>query len=189
MKYTIWFGISGSAKGLQHSVLPVVFACSFQINSPSLLKCVQTFFRICTTKWIEDYDVAVCARTLWENTVKLIKQWLSLPVNKRPKDNKSNEILVKHHLDVTVTVKLHFFKFIASLFQEVLVSFQSDKPLIPFLSNSLENIIKTIMKMFVLPDVIQRANTPYKLIKLDLTKANTCLPPELIKLVQQPMKI
>ena len=36
--------------------------------------------------------------------------------------------------------------------------------------------------MFVLPDVIEKANTSYKLIKLDLTKEDTCLPPELIKL-------
>ena len=36
--------------------------------------------------------------------------------------------------------------------------------------------------MFVLPVVIEKANTPYKLIKLDLTKADACLPLELIKL-------
>ena len=87
----------------------------------------------CATRWIEDYDVVVLALTLWENIVKLIKLWLSLPVSKRPKDNKLCETLVKHNLDVTVTAKLHFFKFIASLFQEFIVSFQSDKPLIPFL--------------------------------------------------------
>ena len=79
-------------------------------------------------RWIEDYDVAVCALTLWENIVKLMKHWLSLPVSKRPKDNKLYETLAKHYLDVTVTAKLHFIKFIASLFQEFLVSFQSDKP-------------------------------------------------------------
>ena len=57
-----------------------------------------------------------------------MKHWLSLPVSKRPKDNKLYETLVKHYLDVSVTAKLHFIKFIASLFQEFLVSFQSDKP-------------------------------------------------------------
>ena len=36
--------------------------------------------------------------------------------------------------------------------------------------------------MFVLSDVIENANTPYKLIKLDSTKADTCLPPEPLKL-------
>ena len=35
--------------------------------------------------------------------------------------------------------------------------------------------------MFVLPDVIDKANTLYKLIEFDLTKAETCLPPKLIK--------
>ena len=105
-----------------------------------------------------------------------------MPVSKRPKDNrKSYETLVKYHLDVTVTAKVHFFKFIAFLFQEFLVSFQSDKPLISFLSSSLENVIK-IMKMFVLPVVIEKPNPPYKLIKLDLTKADTYLPLKLIKL-------
>ena len=105
-----------------------------------------------------------------------------MPVSKKPKDNKSYETLVKHYVDVTATVRLHFFKFVPSLCRALLVSFQSDKPLIPFLSSSLENFIKRIMKMFVLPDVIEKANTSYKLIKLDLTKEDTCLPPELIKL-------
>ena len=105
-----------------------------------------------------------------------------MPVSKRPKDKKSYEILVKRHLYLTVTAKLHFFKFIASLFQEILVSFQSDQPLIPFLPSSLENVIKRIMKIFTLPDVIEKANTLYKLIKLDLTKADTCLLPKFIKL-------
>ena len=91
-------------------------------------------------------------------------------------------MLIKHHLDITVTAKLHFFKFIASLFQEFLVSFQSDKPWIAFLSSSLENVIKRIMKVLVLSDIIEKASTQYKLIKLDLTKKDTCLPPELIKL-------
>ena len=54
-------------------------------------------------------------------------------------------------LDLTVTAKLHFFKCIAHLFHEFLVSFQSYKPVIPFLSSLLENAIKTIMKMFVFP--------------------------------------
>ena len=36
--------------------------------------------------------------------------------------------------------------------------------------------------MFVLPDITEKANTPYKLIKLDLIKTDTCLPPEIIKL-------
>ena len=141
MKRNIWFDISGSVKVLQQSALLVFFSFSLQINSPSLLKYVQTFFRSCATRGIEGYDVAVCALTLWENIVKFIKHRLSLLVSKRPKGNKSYETLVKHQLDVTVTAKLHFFKFIASLFQEFLVSFQSDKPLIPFLSSSLENFI------------------------------------------------
>ena len=37
------------------------------------------------------------------------------------------------------------------------------------------------MKMFVLPDVRDKANTLYKLIKFDLTKAETCLLPKLTK--------
>ena len=110
-----------------------------------------------------------------------MKHWLSLPVSKRPKDNKLYETLVKHYLDVTVTAKLHFIKFIASLFQEFLVSFQSDKPLVPLLSSLFENVIKGIIKIFVLPDVIEKANTPYKLIQLDLRKVDTYLTPELIK--------
>ena len=167
---------------MQRSAVLVGFGFSLQINPPSLLKFIRTIFRFCATRWIEDYDVAVRGLTLWQNIVKLIKHWLSVPVSKRQKHNKSYEMLVKHHLDVTVTAKLHFFKFIASLFQKFLVLFNFDKPLIPFMSASLENVIKRIIKMFILLGVIGKANTSYKLINVDLTKADTCVPPELTML-------
>ena len=54
--------------------------------------------------------------------------------------------------------------------------------LIPFMSASLKNVIKRIIKMFILLGVIEKANTSNKLINVDLAKADTCLPPELTML-------
>lgn len=136
--------------------------------------------RFCATRWVEDEVVADRAIKIWENVIKLVKHWLHLPKSKRPKDNKSYDTLVKYHLDETMLAKFHFFKHIASLLQEFLVSFQTDKPMVPFLATSLENVLRKLMKKFVSPHILEEENTPYKLVKLDLSKKDVCLPAQLV---------
>ena len=84
---------------------------------------------------MEDQDVADRTVSVWESIVKLIKYWLSLSQSKRSRDDKSYDTLVKSHTDMLMTAKFHFFKQVASIFQ-------TDKPIVPFLSISLEKVFR-----------------------------------------------
>ena len=42
--------------------------------------------------------------------------------------------------------------------------------MLPFLSEAVEKIMRRLMNMFVKEEVLEEANTAYKLIKLDVSK-------------------
>ena len=71
--------------------------------------------KFCITRWIEDDVVAQRALKVWDSVVLTVKYWGGLCVSKRPKNNKSYDSLVKHHLDLLIPAKLHFFVFIAGI--------------------------------------------------------------------------
>jgi len=118
---------------------------------------------------------------LWPNIVKLVKYWQGLAKSYRPK-NGSYETLVKHHLDKYVPLKMQFFQDIASTLRSFLVVFQTDKPMVPFLEKSLVGVLQSLMRTIIKPEVLEKANTSLKLVKLDVTKSENTLPAELIKL-------
>lgn len=118
---------------------------------------------------------------LWPNIVKIIKYWEGLCKSKTPQ-NKSYENLTKHYLDKLFPLKLQFFKDIAGQLKGFLKAMQIDQPMVPFLDESLSDIVLTLMRIIVKPAVLTETNTNYKLIKIDLSNANNLCPCELIKL-------
>ena len=133
-------------------------------------------FRFCSTRWFEEESVASRAIEIWESIFKVIKYQQVLSASKRPKQNKSYETLVKHYLDRVMLAKFHFFKFVASIFKNYLTSFQTDNPMLPFLSEAVEKIMRRLMNMFV-KEVLEEANTAYNLIKLDVSKKKKTFQP------------
>ena len=59
---------------------------------------------------------------------------------------------------------------------EFLTQFQTDNPVMPFLSVLLESIIRRHMEFFILADVIKAATTGYELVKLGIFDKNIRLP-------------
>ena len=123
----------------------------------------------CKTRWVEDKIVASRVIQIWPDISKVIRHWLSLAKSKQPQ-NKSFDVLVKHHTDPRMFIKLHFFKFIALILSPFLCRFQMPKPMIPFLSTELDATLRQVMSLFLRRQVIQEATTPYKLLKIDLGK-------------------
>ena len=128
----------------------------------------------CTTCWTEDEAVDQRAIRLWPNTVKVIKHWQDLCKSKRPK-NKSYETLVGHHLDI---VRCCFTRccFSAQRFFAVISNQQ-----VPFLEHGFVDVLHTLLKMVIKPDVLDQANSSLKLSKLDLSNSENLLPCELMK--------
>ena len=123
----------------------------------------------CKTRWVENEIVASRAIQIWPDISKVIRHWLSLAKSKRPQ-NKLFDVLVKHHTDPLILIKVHFFKFTASILSPFLRRFQTPKSMIPFLSTELDATLRQVMSLFLRRQVIEEATTPYKLLKIDLGK-------------------
>ena len=62
--------------------------------------------------------------------------------------------------------KWHFFKCIASQLQPFLLKYQTDRPMIPFLSDDLCLIIRSLMRTFIKPDQLETSAD--KLVKISV---------------------
>ena len=62
------------------------------------------------------------------------------------------------------------------------MKFQTDNPIMSFLSDLLESILKRLVKVFILAEAIKAAATAYKLIKLYVFDKNVRLPVSSVKL-------
>ena len=102
----------------------------------------------CKTCWVGDESVAACAIDVWPNIVQLIKHLKSLFQSQQPK-NKSYDCLLKHHVD-NLMCQFQFFQDVAGILSEFLKQFQTDRPVLPFLSDILEYILRRVMKMLLL---------------------------------------
>ena len=103
--------------------------------------------------------------------VKIVKHWESLCKSKRPQ-NKSYETFVKHHSDKFVPLRMQFFRFLTKKLKSFLLQFQSDKPIVPFLSDSLKELLHTLMKAIVKEEVLEVASTALSITKIDIAKSS-----------------
>ena len=69
-----------------------------------------------------------------------------------------------------IVAKLHFFRYVASILRTFLTSYQTDSPMMPFISSDLYSVMERLMNVIILKEVLDREVTPYKLINLDLSK-------------------
>ena len=109
--------------------------------------------------------------------VKIVKHWESLCKSKRPQ-NKSYETFVKHHSDKFVPLRMQFFRFLTKKLKPFLLQFQSDKPMVLFLSDSLEELVRSLMKVIVKKEVLEEASTVLNVTKTDIAKSSNQLEEE-----------
>ena len=117
--------------------------------------------KFCAARWTENEDVGDRAILTWSSVKSVIKHFLSLSQNARTKSNKSFDTLVQCHSSAFMIVKF-------DALVKFPVKFETDSPMTPFMSDVLETLLRSLMKRFVFTAKLEQANTPYKLIKLDL---------------------
>ena len=83
---------------------------------------------------------------------------------KRPK-NTSYKTLTKHYKDLLVQEKLHFFAFVATIFQPYLVVLRTNLPTIPFMFSELEKIFNQLLRLVFREDAIDQTGIILKKIK------------------------
>ena len=71
--------------------------------------------------------------------------------------------------------KVHFFRYVTSILRTFSTNYQTDSPMVPFISSDLYSVMKYLMNVIILKEVLDREVTPYKLINLDLSKNNIYL--------------
>ena len=62
---------------------------------------------------------------------------------------KTNEFLLSQMNDPLVPVKLRFFEETANKLNNFLVNFQTSSPMVPFIVDSLENLVRSFVERFV----------------------------------------
>ena len=102
--------------------------------------------------------------------VMIIKHSESLCKSKRPQ-NKSYETLVQHHSDMFVPLRMQFFRFLTKTLKAFLLQYQSDKPMVPFVSDSLEELLRSLMKVIVKEEFLEKASTSMSVTKIDIAKS------------------
>ena len=142
-------------------------------EGPSCHAHIMPSLRFCSHRWVGNV-VAKKALSIWPKMIKVLDFWKGLPKSKqpgrgRPGENKSYEFLLCKKF---YPVKLRFFAETAKKLNNFLVTFQTSFPMMPFIVDSVENLVRSFVERFILPDVSKKANTTHKLSQPDMTDPN-----------------
>lgn len=101
-------------------------------------------------RWLENVPVCNRALAILPDVLNYVK---AVDEKKLPKPTcKSYESVSAAKKDKLILPKLHFFKFVASHLQPFLTVFQTDRPMVPFLSQDLSYMVRTLMGCFIKSD-------------------------------------
>lgn len=131
---------------------------------------MYTLFLLPQMWWKQNY----CGKWHWclgkhcENS----SVWMGLPNSKQAKeDNKSYQRLKSVINDPLIPVKFRFFAKTAAELNKFLVFYQTEKPIVPFIGQSLEDIICSFPSTFMLAEKLKAAKTCLSLPKINLNGA------------------
>ena len=117
-------------------------------------------------KWVEDKKVGDQLIEIWHNIKKLVAHWEKLPKYKQP-SSKSYANVKAAVLDPMMPAKLMFFSFVAGILQPILVKYQSDKPMVPYMYQDLLKLLRKLMQLIVKPDIIANCSSAINLKCID----------------------
>lgn len=121
-------------------------------------------FKFTAVRWLENGRCVDQALKIFDNINKFVKEY----TESEEKDNKNLQYLREAMKDPLLKAKLTAFRSILSDVEPFLRRFQSQKPMVPYLFTSLEELMKHIMMRFVKSEKIAEASTSQKLINLNL---------------------
>ena len=78
--------------------------------------------------------------------------------------------------------KLKFLEFVSNKLNKPLREYQADQPMVPFLCNSLKEILTSLLQMFIFNETITKADTTLKLMKIDRNDVNLHKPYDLTQI-------
>ena len=119
-------------------------------------------------RWVEDKKVSDRIIKIWPSIVKIVNYWSSLPPSKQPKC-KSYNVLKDAMKDLSVVAKFNFFSFLAGRLLPYLTCYQSQKSMILFLHEDIQQLVKELLSLTIKSQVIDSCKEDYKaLLKIDV---------------------
>ena len=132
--------------------------------------------QFCSTRWVEDVCVAERAIKIWPNLVTYVIETCKKPKSKIPTVASFTTLRDSVINDPLVVAKLEVFISTAKLVQPFLKKYQTDKPMIPFITEDLAEILQCLMARFIKESVLTDAKTPQKLASVDVMDEANWLP-------------
>ena len=74
--------------------------------------------------------------------------------------------------------KLKFFSFVAGVLHPILVKYQSDKPMVPYMYQDLLKLLRKLMQLIVKPDAVANCSSVINLKWIDLDDENVIMKPK-----------
>lgn len=131
-------------------------------------------------RWLENAPVCRRAITIWP----FVKQYVRKVQEKtfQKPSCSSYDVISNAVKDNLIIAKLEFFNLVADILQPFLKNFQSEKPLVPFLSSELSAIVRSLMRRFVKPELLDAADTTNKLSRLDVEDKENHVSPKKVEI-------
>ncbi|TKS67776.1 hypothetical protein D9C73_000900 [Collichthys lucidus] len=125
-------------------------------------------------KWLENLPAVERALEVWPSIVK----YVDLVRTKKVKNpgTSSFDSVCEAQMDSLLLAKFHFFMAISRVFQPFLTKYQTDVPMMPFLWEDLETLMRNLFKRFIKREALPQ--TPYKLVRLDVVDHAMWLSPK-----------
>lgn len=131
--------------------------------------------KFCDCRWLENVPVCERAIQIFSHLKKFFK------TSKLPATYSIEK--VKDCLrDPLLLAKLNFFLTVASSLEPFLRKFQTSKPMLPFLHNELEDLLRDLLGRFIKMEILKTKTTAYQLISIDLDDVSQGLPLSKLKI-------
>ena len=118
-----------------------------------------------SNRWLENLPVAGKSLTLLPSIREYCRQ---AELDKTaPKKHEGYQYVAKAAtVDKLLKAKHHFWIFLSQDFQPFLATYQTNRPMIPFLASDLEKLLRSIMTKFLKDSVTTSAKTFTQLAKI-----------------------
>ena len=123
----------------------------------------------CGHRWLENKQVAERTLEIWPHITTYIREILKKPKNQVATPNTFKT--------VNSAVQDPLPRAVPGLMQPYLQVFQSDVPLLPFVTSDLQGLLETLMSKCVKQGELEKAGTAFKLVKLDVTQPSAQVAP------------
>ncbi|XP_056262502.1 uncharacterized protein LOC130188267 isoform X3 [Pseudoliparis swirei] len=118
----------------------------------------------CGHRWIENLPVVDRAIALWPMIVMYVD---AVTQKKLPSPRTSSyDTLAEARNDPLIMAKLHFFMAVSRSFTTFLTKYQTDEPVMPFISKDLSVLMKSLLKRFIKAEIVDDI-TALQMVKLD----------------------